>query len=95
MLQATLHELEETAKRAFRSNPSASSDEASAMLALLNVAGALQTCVATVEGLLRDSLQHLQMVLHPQAGQQNPFSLVDIRFNKSEVRPVSVPLLRA
>ena len=59
-VQATLQELEESAKQAFGSNPSSSSDEASGMLALLNVAGTLQACMASVETLLRDNLAHIR-----------------------------------
>ena len=84
-MQATLQQLEESAKQAFGSNPSASSDEASGMLALLNVAGTLQACMASVETLLREDLAHLRALLQPQARQQDLFSLVHVRLEKAEV----------
>jgi hypothetical protein len=84
-VQATLQALEETAKRAFRSDPSSSNDEASGMLALLNVAGSLQACVGNLEALLRSHLLHLSDLLQPQSGQHRQFSLVHIRLNKAEV----------
>ena len=84
-VQATLQELEESAKQAFGSNPSSSSDEASGMLALLNVAGTLQACMASVETLLRDNLAHIRVLLQIQALQQDLFSLVHVRLEKAEV----------
>ena len=92
-MQVTLQELEESAKQAFGSNPSASSDEASGMLALLNVAGTLQACMAGVETLLRDNLGHVRALLRPQARQQDLFSLVHVRLEKAEVGGLSPSLV--
>ena len=62
------------------------------MLALLNVAGTLQACMASVETLLRDNLAHLRSLLQPQAQQQDLFSLVHVRLEKAEVGGLSPSL---